>query len=124
MLIKFYNFIDNFLNTLLAEQYTFSLDLPDLLNLSTLLFLFGIFGIIFIRTNLLMVFICLELMLIASSLNFLFVSFFYQQPEGLVICIFLLSMAATEMAVGLTLLVFLFRLQQSINFDKLNTLKN
>ena len=62
-------------------------------------------------------------MLVSVCLNFIFFFNLNYQTDGLAISIILLSTAATEMSIGLSLLVYSYRLKQSISFDKLNSLK-
>lgn len=91
--------------------------------LSVALFAIGLLGVL-IRRNTLVVFMCLELMLVASTLALVAFSRFNGTMDGNVFVFFILTVAAAEVAVGLALIVALFRKRQTIQIDQLNTLKN
>ena len=101
--------------------------IPPTLNayllISVLLFAVGFVGVL-IRRNTLVVFMCLELMLVASTLALVAFSRFNGTIEGNVFVFFILTVAAAEVAVGLAIIVALFRRRQTIQIDELNTLKN
>lgn len=87
------------------------------------LFAIGLLGVL-IRRNTLIVFMCLELMLVASTLALVAFSRFNGTMDGNVFVFFILTVAAAEVAVGLAIIVALFRRRQTIQLDQLNTLKN
>ncbi len=91
--------------------------------ISVMLFAIGLLGVL-IRRNTLVVFMCLELMLEASTLALVAFSRFNGTMDGNVFVFFILTVAAAEVAVGLALIVALFRRRQTIQVDQLNTLKN
>ena len=91
--------------------------------LSGLLFSIGFFGVL-IRKNTLVIFMGLELMLVASTLALVAFSRFNGTMDGNVFVFFILTVAAAEVAVGLAIIVALFRKRQTIQVDQLNTLKN
>ena len=91
--------------------------------LSVALFAIGLLGVL-IRRNTLVVFMCLELMLVASTLALVAFSRFNGTVDGNVFVFFILTVAAAEVAVGLALIVALFRKRQTIQIDQLTTLKN
>ncbi|MSU49931.1 MAG: NADH-quinone oxidoreductase subunit NuoK [Opitutus sp.] len=91
--------------------------------ISVALFAIGLIGVL-IRRNTLIVFMCLELMLVASTLALVAFSRFNGTMDGNVFVFFILTVAAAEVAVGLALIVALFRKRQTIQLDQLNTLKN
>jgi NADH-quinone oxidoreductase subunit K len=101
--------------------------LPDTLNtylgLSAALFAIGFLGVL-IRRNTLVIFMCLELMLVASTLAFVAFSRFNGTMEGNVFVFFILTVAAAEVAVGLAIIVALFRLRQTVRVDHLSALKH
>ena len=74
--------------------------------------------------NTLVVFMCLELMLVASTLALVAFSRFNGTMDGNVFVFFILTVAAAEVAVGLAIIVALFRRRQTISVDQLNTLKH
>jgi len=97
--------------------------LNSYLAISVMLFAIGLLGVL-IRRNTLVVFMCLELMLVASTLGLVAFSRFNGTMDGNVFVFFILTVAAAEVAVGLAIIVALFRKRQTIQIDQLNTLKN
>ena len=91
--------------------------------ISVALFALGLLGVL-IRRNTLVVFMCLELMLVASTLALVAFSRFNGTMDGNVFVFFILTVAAAEVAVGLAIIVALFRRRQTIQVDQLNSLKN
>lgn len=91
--------------------------------LSFVLFAIGLLGVL-IRRNTLVVFMCLELMLVASTLALVAFSRFNGTMDGNVFVFFILTVAAAEVAVGLAIIVALFRKRQTVRLDELNSLKN
>jgi len=95
---------------------------------SGLLFLIGLTGVI-LRRNILVIFMCLELMLNAANLSLVAFSRFNLTAAGLpnyngqVLVFFVITVAATEVAVGLAIIVALYRLKQTTHVEDLNTLK-
>jgi len=101
--------------------------LPETLNayvgLSAALFAIGFLGVL-IRRNTLVIYMCLELMLVASTLAFVAFSRFNGTMEGNVFVFFILTVAAAEVAVGLAIIVALFRLRQTVQVDRIDALKH
>jgi NADH-quinone oxidoreductase subunit K len=93
------------------------------ITLSVLLFAIGLLGVL-VRRNTLVVFMCLELMLVAATLALVAFSRFNGTMDGNVFVFFILTVAAAEVAVGLAIIVALFRKRMTIQVDELNTLKN
>ncbi len=91
--------------------------------LSALLFAIGFFGVL-LRKNTLVIYMCLELMLLASTLALVAFSKFQGTLDGAVFVFFILTIAAAEVAVGLAIIVALFRRRHSVQVDDLNHLKN
>ena len=91
--------------------------------LSVVLFAIGLIGVL-VRRNTLVVFMCLELMLVASTLALVAFSRFNGTMDGNVFVFFILTVAAAEVAVGLAIIVALFRKRQTVQVDELNSLKN
>ena len=87
------------------------------------LFAVGFFGVL-LRKNTLVIYMCLELMLIASTLALVAFSRFNGTMDGNVFVFFILTVAAAEVAVGLAIIVALFRKRQTIQVEELNALKN
>jgi NADH-quinone oxidoreductase subunit K len=91
--------------------------------ISALLFAIGFFGVL-LRRNTLVIFMGLELMLVASTLALVAFSRFNQTLDGNVFVFFILTVAAAEVAVGLAIIVALFRQRQTVQVDELDTLKH
>lgn len=91
--------------------------------ISALLFAIGFFGVL-LRKNTLVIYMCLELMLLASTLALVAFSKFQGTLDGAVFVFFILTIAAAEVAVGLAIIVALFRKRHSVQVDDLNLLKN
>ena len=83
----------------------------------------GLTGVL-IRRNLLVVYMCLELMLTASTLALVAFSRFNNTMDGAIFVFFIITVAAAEVAVGLALIVALFRQRQTVSSDKLTTLSD
>jgi NADH-quinone oxidoreductase subunit K len=96
--------------------------LTHYLALSALLFGIGAVGFL-IRRNALIVFMCVELMLNAAALAFVAASRYRGLLEGQMAVFFVLTVAAAEVAVGLALMVVIFRTKQTTNVDELRSLK-
>ncbi len=91
--------------------------------LSALLFAVGFLGVL-VRRNTLVIFMCLELMLVAATLALAAFSRFNGTEDGDVFVFFILTVAAAEVAVGLAIIVALFRARQTVQVDRLNSLRN
>ncbi len=91
--------------------------------LSVLLFAIGFLGVI-VRKNTLAIYISLELMLVASTLALVAFSRYNGTMDGNVFVFFILTVAAAEVAVGLAIIVALFRKRMTVQVDELNALKN
>jgi NADH-quinone oxidoreductase subunit K len=100
-----------------------TLGLTHYLVLSALLFSISIAGIIINRKNLIILLMSIELMLLAVNLNFIAFSHFLDDLAGQVFVFFILTVAAAEAAIGLAILVVLFRNRRSINVADLDELK-
>ena len=97
--------------------------LQHYLFVSALLFALGFFGVL-LRKNTLIIYLCLELMLVASTLALVAFSRFNGTLEGNVFVFFVLTIAAAEVAVGLALIVALFRRRHTVSVEELNHLKH
>ncbi len=91
--------------------------------LSVLLFALGVLGVL-VRKNTLAIYISLELMLVASTLALVAFSRYNGTMGGNVFVFFILTVAAAEVAVGLAIIVALFRQRMTVQVDELNALKN
>ncbi len=97
--------------------------LNEYLYLSAVLFAIGFFGVL-LRKSTLIIYMCLELMLVASTVALVAFSRFNGTMDGNVFVFFILTVAAAEVAVGLAIIVALFRRRQTIQVEELNALKN
>lgn len=97
--------------------------LPELLALSAMLFVIGLAGIIINRKNLIVVLMSIELILLAVNTNFIAFSHFLSNVTGQVFVFFVLTVAAAESALGLAILVVLYRKRSTIEIQDLDVLK-
>jgi len=97
--------------------------LAHFLTLSALLFSIGIAGIVINRKNIIVLLMCIELMLLAVSINLIAFSRFLGDVDGQVFVFFILTVAAAEAAIGLAILVTLFRNKRTINVAELDAMK-
>ena len=100
-----------------------SIGLDHYLVLSAVLFTFAMAGIFINRRNLILLLMCIELMLLAVNFNFIAFSRYLGDEVGQVFVFFILTVAAAEAAIGLAILVVLFRNRSSINDGELNKMK-
>jgi NADH-quinone oxidoreductase subunit K len=96
--------------------------LSDFLVLGAILFCLSVAGIFINRKNVIILLMCIELMLLAVNMNFIAFSHFLGNMAGQVFVFFILTVAAAESAIGLAILVVLFRNRSTINVDDLNRL--
>ena len=100
-----------------------SLTLGHMLTVGAVLFALSVTGIFLNRKNLIVLLMAIELMLLAVNTNFVAFSHYLNDMHGQVFVFFILTVAAAESAIGLAILVLLFRSKSSISVDELNTLK-
>jgi NADH-quinone oxidoreductase subunit K len=98
-------------------------NLGHFLSLGAMLFALSVIGIFLNRRNLIVLLMCIELMLLAVNLNFVAFSYYLGDMNGQVFVFFILTVAAAESAIGLAVLVLLFRNKNNISVDELNELK-
>jgi NADH-quinone oxidoreductase subunit K len=99
------------------------LALTDFLIVGSVLFCLSLAGIFLNRKNILILLMSIELMLLAVNMNFIAFSHFMGDMSGQVFVFFILTVAAAESAIGLAILVVLFRNRRTINVEELDTLK-
>ncbi len=97
--------------------------LVDYLILGAVLFTISLAGIFLNRKNILILLMCVELMLLAVNTNFIAFSYYLHDLTGQVFVFFILTVAAAESAIGLAILVVLFRNRRTVNVADLDTLK-
>lgn len=90
--------------------------------LSVVMFVIGIVGVL-VRRNAIVIFMCLELMFNAANLAFMAFASYYNALDGQIFVFFVLTVAAAEVAVGLALMVAIFRAKHSIDVDQMSNLK-
>ena len=90
--------------------------------LSIVIFSIGIMGVLF-RKNAIIIFMSIELMLNAVNLSLVGFSRYYNSVDGQVFVFLVMTLAAAEVAVGLAIIVSLFRNKQTINIDEINILR-
>ena len=100
-----------------------TLTLGHYLSLGAMLFALAVVGIFLNRKNLIVLLMAIELMLLAVNLNFVAFSHYLGDMHGQVFVFFILTVAAAESAIGLAILVCLFRNLNTINVDDLDSLK-
>lgn len=97
--------------------------LSHFLVLAAILFCLSVVGIFLNRKNVIILLMCIELMLLSVNMNFVTFSYFLGHATGQIFVFFILTVAAAEAAIGLAILVVLFRNRQTINVADLDQLK-
>ena len=100
-----------------------SLTLGHFLSLGAILFALSVVGIFLNRKNLIVLLMAIELMLLAVNMNFVAFAYYLGDLHGQIFVFFILTVAAAESAIGLAILVVLFRNLATINVDDLDSLK-
>jgi NADH-quinone oxidoreductase subunit K len=100
-----------------------SLTLAHFLTLGAILFALSVIGIFLNRRNLIVLLMAIELMLLAVNMNFVAFSHYLGDMAGQVFVFFILTVAAAESAIGLAILVVLFRNRATIDVEELDTLR-
>jgi NADH-quinone oxidoreductase subunit K len=91
--------------------------------LGAILFGLGLIGMMLNRKNIILLLVCIELMLLAVNTNFIAFSHYYNEISGQVFVFFILTVAAAEAAIGLAIVMLLYRNRGNIDVDKMNHLK-
>ena len=99
------------------------ISLGHYLALGAVLFSISVAGIFINRKNVIVLLLCIELMLLAVNVNFIAFSRFLGDVHGQVFVFFILTVAAAETAIGLSILVTLFRSRGTINVDQIDSMK-
>ena len=97
--------------------------LTSYLVLASILFAISVAGIFLNRKNVVVLLMCIELMLLAANINFVAFSHYLNDISGQVFVFFVLTVAASEAAIGLAILVVLFRNRRTIDVDELDEMK-
>ena len=90
--------------------------------LSVMLFTMGMVGVL-IRRNLITILLSIELMFNAANINFIAFSHYFQDVAGQVFVFFVLTIAAAEVAIGLAIMIALFRKRGTVNVEEINLMK-
>ena len=101
-----------------------AITLGHYLTVSSILFALSVIGIFLNRKNLIVLLMAIELMLLAVNLNFVAFSYYLGDMAGQVFVFFILTVAAAESAIGLAILVVLFRNRGTINVAELDDMKS
>ncbi|MEN9435102.1 MAG: NADH-quinone oxidoreductase subunit NuoK [Pseudomonadota bacterium] len=99
------------------------ISLTQYLIVAAILLAISIAGIILNRKNILLILMCIELMLLSVNLNFVAFSHYLNNIQGQIFVFFILTVAAAESAIGLAILVVLFRNRRSIQVEDLDEMK-
>ncbi len=99
------------------------IQLSDYLLVAAILFAISVAGIIINRKNVITLLMCIELMLLSVNINFIAFSRYLNDLQGQIFVFFILTVAAAEAAIGLAILVALFRNRATIDVEELNRLK-
>ena len=97
--------------------------MPNHLIFSALLLAIGVAGLFINRKNLIVMLMCIELILLAANTNFIIFANYWGSITGQTFVFFVMTVAAAESAIGLALLVLVFRYKNNINVQDLNQLK-
>ena len=100
------------------------LNLIFLLILNSFLFLIGLFGLILNRKNFIIIILSIEILLLSVNLNFIVFSIYLDDIMGQIYVLFILTVAATESALGLAILTAYYRLKNFILIDNFRDIKN
>ena len=107
----------------LIKLHMLILNLNYILNIVLILFLIGVLGLVLNRKNILITLMSIELMLLAINLNFIIFSIYLDDVTGYVFVLFILTIAATESAIGLAILTIYYRLKNTIKLDSIKNIK-
>ena len=97
--------------------------LQEVLTVSSLLFIIGLAGIIINRKNIITLLMSIELILLAVNTNFIAFSYYLSDVSGQIFVFFILTVAAAEAAIGLAILLLIFRNRRTIEVENLDSLK-
>lgn len=93
------------------------------LNFASMLFLIGLFGILWNQKNIIIIFLCVELMLFGAGLHFLFYYLFFNYGLGQIFALLILTVATAETAIGLGIIILAYRLNRSVSFEAFTVLR-
>ena len=99
------------------------INLSHFLILAALLFMIGVVGIFLNRKNIIILLMAIELMLLAVNMNFIAFSYYLGDIAGQIFVFFILTVAAAEAAIGLAIIIIVFRNNRSIDVEDINRFK-
>ena len=99
------------------------INLSHFLILAAMLFMIGVVGIFLNRKNIIILLMAIELMLLAVNMNFIAFSYYLGDIAGQIFVFFILTVAAAEAAIGLAIIIIVFRNNRSIDVEDINQLK-
>lgn len=99
------------------------INLSHFLILAAMLFMIGVVGIFLNRKNIIILLMAIELMLLAVNMNFIAFSYYLGDIAGQIFVFFILTVAAAEAAIGLAIIIIVFRNNHSIDVEDINRLK-
>ena len=91
--------------------------------LATIMFGLSLVGVLLNRKNVILILVCIELMLLSANTNFIVFSRYYNEVAGQVFVFFIMTVAAAEAAIGLAIVMLMYRHRGNIDVDKMNHLK-
>ena len=104
--------------------FLINIDINFILTITILLFLIGTLGLILNRNNILITIMSIEIMLLAVNLNFIIFSIYLDDIVGYIFVLFILTIAATESAIGLAILSAYYKLNNTIQLESIKQLKS
>ena len=113
----------NFFNNEFLITQIQKITLVEVLTTSNLIFMIGLLGIAFNRKNIIILLMSIELMLLGVSLNFVIFSVYLQDPQGQLYAMLILTIAASESAIGLAILVVHYRIRKTISLSDLRNIR-
>ncbi len=112
-------------NVLSIKRYNMiTTNINYILNIVIILFLIGSAGLVLNRKNVLVTIMSIELMLLSVNLNFIIFSIYLDDITGYLFVLFILTIAATESAIGLAILSIYYKLKQTIQMDQIKNIKS
>jgi len=97
--------------------------IEDLMTICFFLFAIGICGIVIVRNNIILILISIELMFLAMNVSFIFLSLYLDDLTGQIFSLFILTVAASESAIGLAILVVYYRMRKTASLSTVYRLK-
>ena len=103
--------------------FLLNIDISSILTITVTLFLIGVLGIVLNRNNILITIMSIEIMLLSVNINFIVFSIYLDDIVGYIFVLFILTIAATESAIGLAILSAYYKLNHTIQLESIKQLK-